>query len=100
MYFPRTLLTGREPSETVGLHISIVGGLSACILDLVSTTSVASSWSTASSRAGPRPPRPRRLASPGPPNTSGCDVIGRKEGRAFTTPPAVPTALPVGSIQR
>src|SRR5438034_3435404 len=100
MYFPRTLLTGREPSETVGLHIQIVGGLSACILDLVSTTSAASSWSSASSLAGRRPPRPRRPASPGQRPTSGCAAIGRKAGRVSTTVLAAPTTVPLGSIQR
>src|SRR3989442_14566021 len=100
MYFPRTLLTGREPSETVGLHIPILGGLPACILDLVSTTSAASSWSSASLPAGRRPPRPRQPASPGPRPTSGCAATGRKAGRGSTTVPPAPTAAPLGSIPR
>src|SRR5437588_12936338 len=65
MYFPRTLLTGREPSETFGSLNSIVGGLSACIVDLVSTASDASSWSSASSTAGHRPPPRKRRGLPG-----------------------------------
>jgi hypothetical protein len=36
------LLTGREPSRTVWvLYVQTTGGLSDCILDLVSTSSVA-----------------------------------------------------------